>query len=181
MSISARSNFAAANVSTGAGSMSGILVCNLFVDRIYNKLEKKRNRFFPEGRLPIPIFAAFLLVPTIALYGWAPEVHMHVAVLMVAVVLVGVCVVLGIVPMMTYVTDAFGMYSASALTAVLIARCLAGTFLPLAVAPLTDAVGDGWSFTIMAGVCLLLAPVPLLVFKFGANWRQKSWYSMDKE
>lgn len=126
------------------------------------------------------MIGAFLLPPVVALYGWAPELHWHVSVLLISVVLIGTSVVLCIVPMMTYITDAFGMYSASALTAVLMARCLAGTFLPLAVAPLTDMVGDGWGFTIHAGVCLIIAPAPALVYRYGAVWRQRSWYTRDE-
>lgn len=63
--------------------------------------------------------------------------------------------------MMTYVTDGFGLFSASAITAVLITRCLAGTFLPLVTEPLTEKVGYGWGFAILAGGCLLLSPIPV--------------------
>ena len=169
------------NCGIGAGSITAIGVCNLTVDRVYNSLEKKHGKFFPEGRLPLPILAAFLIGPVLLLYGWSTQAEWHIAFLLASVVLLGFCVVFGIVPMMTYVTDAFGLYSASALTAVLIARCLAGTFLPLVVAPIVDEVGYGWAFTIMAAACLVLAPVPVIVFRYGATWRQKSWYTRDEE
>lgn len=80
---------------------------------------------------------------------------------------------------MAYVVDAFGLYSASALTAVLITRCLMSTFLPLLVGPLNDAVGHGWGFTIVAGVCLAVAPIPSLVMRYGEKWRQWSTYTRD--
>lgn len=83
------------------------------------------------------------------------------------------------VPLMTYVTDAFGIYSASALTAVLVTRCLMSTFLPLSVVPVTDALGFGWGFVCFAGMCLLLAPLPLLVMRYGYTWRQRSVYTKD--
>lgn len=83
------------------------------------------------------------------------------------------------VSLMTYVTDAFGIYSASALTAVLVTRCLMSTFLPLSVVPVTDALGFGWGFVGFAGLCLLLAPLPLLVMRFGCAWRQRSIYTKD--
>jgi hypothetical protein len=117
--------------------------------------------------------------------------------LLLSVVLQGYAVILSIVPMLTYVTDAFSIYSASALTAVLITRCLAGTFLPLTTAPLTDRLGYGYGFTCLAAACLALAPIPVskrqlserrtfrltvckpLVMRYGTKWRQRSKYSRD--
>ena len=101
--------------------------------------------------------------------------------MLLAVVLLGFAVILCIVPMMTYITDIFGLYSASALTAVLITRCLMGTFLPLAVAPLTNDIGYGFGFLVMAAACLLLAPVPALVMRYGTRWRQWSAYTKNDQ
>lgn len=83
------------------------------------------------------------------------------------------------VPMMSYVVDAFGLYSASALTAVLIARCLMGTFLPLLTAPLVARLGWGWGFMVLAALCAGLAPVPGVIMRFGGVWRQRSEFSRD--
>ena len=114
------------------------------------------------------------------LYGWAADVPWPVWVLLLAVVLFGFALIFSLVPMMTYVTDAFGLYSASALTAVLVLRCLAGTLLPLATNALTDAIGDGLGYTILAAALLLLAPIPALVMRYGPAWRQRSAYSKDE-
>lgn len=164
--------------------MLGIFTCNRIVDRVYNKLQARHaEATFPEGRLPLVITGAFLLPVTVALYGWAPHLHWPVGVLLLAVVvsqtyklcmlsvivltnrlsqqLQGYSIIISIVPLLTYVTDAFGIFSASALTAVLITRCLAGTFLPLGTAALTDWAGYGWGFTVLAGVCVVLAPIPV--------------------
>ena len=84
-----------------------------------------------------------------------------------------------IVPMMTFITDAFSDYSASAMTAVLITRCLMGAFLPLAVPPLASEIGYGLAFLVLASACLLLAPVPVLIMRFGPTWRQRSEYTKD--
>ncbi|KAK3697494.1 hypothetical protein LTR37_017440 [Vermiconidia calcicola] len=123
----------------GVGSILGIITCDLLVDRLYVKLRKRHgNKIYPEGRLPLVVFGAFTLPSIIALYGWSAAAHLPVAVLLLAVVLMGFAMMCSMVPMLTYVTDAFELYSASALTAVLVTRCLAGTFLPLATSPLTD-------------------------------------------
>ena len=149
------------------------------MDRIYNKLTKRHNGYYPEGRLPLVIAGAFLLPVAVTLYGWTAEANMPVAVFLSTVTLLCIAVVLSIVPLMTYITDAFGMYSASALTAVLISRCLMGAFLPLAVPPLAESVGYGFAFLVLAAACLLLAPVPALVMRYGPRWRQRSTYTSE--
>ncbi len=85
--------------------------------------------------------------------------------------------ILAFVPLMNYVVDAFKLYSASAMTALIVTRCLMGTFLPLAVDPLVKHWGWGWGFTALCGVSLLTASVPLLVYRYGTKWRQRSRYT----
>ncbi|KAF2480130.1 putative major facilitator superfamily transporter [Neohortaea acidophila] len=163
-----------------AGSICGIAICNFVSDWLYIKLEKKHGgRSYPEGRLPLSILGAFFTPLVMFLYGWSADRHWPVWVLLVSVVFVGLVVVTSIVPMMTYITDAFGLYSASALTAVLILRCLAGSFLPLAMPPLTNLVGIGWGFSIIAATLLATAPIPALVMRYGPRWRQRSNYTME--
>lgn len=150
------------------------------MDLIYNRLAKRYDFFYPEGRLPLCIFGAFFLPVAVTLYGGSAGAHWPVAVFLVTVGLMSVSVVCSIVPMMTYITDAFGNYSASAMTAVLITRCLMGAFLPLAVPPLADEIGYGLAFLVLAGACLLLAPIPALIMRYGPTWRQKSSYTQDE-
>ena len=125
------------------------------------------------------MIGASTLPIVVALYGWVTQLHLPVMLLLAAVALMGFTILLGIVPIMAYVVDAYGLYSASALTAVLITRCLMGTFLPLATAHLTDAIGYGLGFTILAVICLVTAPIPLLVMLYGNKWRQRSEYTKD--
>ena len=144
------------------------------MDRIYNKLAKRHGTFYPDGRLPLVIAGAFLLPVAVTLYGWTAEAHMPVAVFLATVTLLCISVVLSIVPMMTFITDAFAKYSASAMTAVLITRCLMGAFLPLTVPPLADSIGYGFAFLVLAAAALFLVPIPVLVMRYGPSWRKKS-------
>lgn len=86
---------------------------------------------------------------------------------------------LATLPLMAYVVDAFGMYSASAMTAVIVTRCLMGTFLPLATEPLIEKFGYGLAFTFLGVLTLGLAPIPIVVMRYGHKWRQRSAYTRD--
>jgi hypothetical protein len=164
----------------GVGSSFGIVVCNLLLDRIYVNMGVANGGIaLPEHRMPLVIASAFLLPASVALYGWTAQEHWPVPILLLSVGLIGFSLLIGMVPLMAYVVDAFGLYSASALTAVLIARCLMSTFLPLAVVPLTEALGYGYGFMVLAASLLALAPIPLAVMRYGSRWRQNSDYTKD--
>lgn len=150
------------------------------MDPVYRSLSKRHGTHYPEGRLPLVICGSILLPLAVALYGWSAEAHAPVMLYLSTVSLLCVAVVLSIVPMMTFITDAFGAYSASATTALLVARCLLGAFLPLTVPPLAQRVGYGWGFSALAAVCLTAAPVPAVVMWLGSAWRQRSAYTGDE-
>lgn len=80
---------------------------------------------------------------------------------------------------MAYVVDAFGLYSASAMTGLIVTRCLMGTFLPLSTGPVVDSLGYGWGFTLFSVGSLCLVPIPVLLFRYGKYLRQHSSYTRD--
>jgi hypothetical protein len=169
-----------ANRDAGVGSIISVIICNSSLDRIYIKLRDLNNGVGqPEFRLPLVIVGGFMLPVASVMYGWVAELRLPVPFLLLTILLIGVTLMLAFLPLMAYVVDAFGLYSASALTAVIVTRCLMGTFLPLATMPLVDKFGWGWGFTILAAVTLGLAPLPVIVFRYGAKWRQRSEYTRD--
>jgi len=115
----------------------------------------------------------------VALYGMVPGDHWPVHVLLIVVALLGVVILMTSIALSSYVVDAFGIYSASAMTIVLIARCLGGTLLPLAIPPLTSALGLGYGFLVLGAIFLVLIPLPVAVMRYGRQWRQKSVYTKD--
>ncbi|KAI7566404.1 hypothetical protein KC319_g5539 [Hortaea werneckii] len=163
-------------ISFSIGSLLGVLTCNLLLDRIYRHLQTTNpNIPKPENKLPLVLISALALPLSILWYG-SVAVPSHPnnptpLPLLLAVILMGFSLLTTIVPLMSYVVDAFSTYSASATTSVLILRCLMGTFLPLTTGPLTDSLGYRGGFGVIAAVCAVLAPVPALVFWFGERWR----------
>lgn len=163
--------------SLGAGASVGIVACNLFIDRIYIKLGKSNQGPLPEFRLPFMIGGSIIFPAIIALYGWAPYAHWPIYALLLVIASLGFVMMLLWVPLASYVVDAFSLYSASAMTMVLIARCLGGTLLPLAIPPLTKAVGLGYGFLLLAAGCVMLIPLPIAIMRYGPRWRQLSQYT----
>ncbi|KAK0930747.1 hypothetical protein LTR91_010506 [Friedmanniomyces endolithicus] len=162
------------------GSALGTIVCNSLLDYINVRLQPPHRPHQPELRLPLAIFGAFTLPLTLALYGWTADLHLPFPVLILSVALMGFTLILGLLPVTSYVVDAFGMYSASAFTAVLITRCLMSTFMPMAAQPLASVWGWGWGMCGLAAVCMALAPVPVVIFRYGGSLRERSTFTKEE-
>lgn len=125
------------------------------------------------------LFGACAFPFVVALYGWSAQLVLPTPIMLSSVMLLGFVLMPTMLPMTAYIVDAFNLYSASSLTAVLISRCLMGTFLPLITAPLKESIGYGWGFMVLAATCAVLAPVPIAVWRYGERWRQSSGYTRD--
>ncbi|KAI1073964.1 MFS general substrate transporter [Whalleya microplaca] len=163
-----------------AGSTISVIFCNFALDRLYVKLRDVHGGVGqPEYRLPLLILGAFTLPFAIALYGWIARWHLPLPILLICVAMVGITLMLGFLPLHAYVVDAFGLYAASGMTAVIVTRALMGTFLPLTAEPLVEKFDYGWGFTILGAVNLSLAPIPIFVYRYGSIWRQRSKYTRE--
>lgn len=170
-------------ITTSVGAVISVAICNSTLDRIYASMKASRGGGVgrPEFRLPMAIAGGVALPAAIALYGWAAQLRLPLPVMLLAAVLVGSALMLAFLPLSAYVVDAFGLYSASAMTGMIVVRCLMGTFLPLLTAPLVDGFGYGWGFTVLAFASLALAPIPAIVLRYGQWWRQFSPYTRSEE
>lgn len=168
--------------STAFGSLIGIMVCKTWLDAIYVKLRDNNNGVgLPEFRLPIAIFGAVTIVPGVALYGWCAEYKWNIYIFLISCVWVRMSLIMSFAPLTAYVVDACGLYSASALTAVIVIRCIAGAFLPLATDKLVNMLGYGYGFSIYALATFSVVAVPVTLFYKGESWRKKSEYTQVEE
>jgi MFS family permease len=172
----------AAFVIFSIGSLLSVLLCNAFLDRIYIALRNRStapDQGKPEYRLPLAVLGAVLLPFSVTAYGWIAHAALPVPLLLASVALLDFTLLTNIIPLQAYVVDACGLYSASAMTGIIVTRCLMGTFLPLATEPLHQVLGYGWGFTVLGGVAAVVAVVPIAVLRYGGEWRQRSEYTKD--
>ncbi|KAI1329425.1 MFS transporter [Xylariaceae sp. FL0255] len=164
-----------------AGSTISVILMNVLVDKVYVILrDRNKGNGVAEFRLPITIIGSFALPLSMALYGWAAELRAPLMLFLFNVGFMGFSLMFMFLPLQAYVVDALGLWAASGMTAVIVTRCLMSTFLPLATEPLVTAFGWGLGLTILAGVLLVLAPIPILIYRYGAHWRQSSSYTKDQ-
>ncbi|KPM44132.1 hypothetical protein AK830_g2419 [Neonectria ditissima] len=169
-------------IALSIGSFVSIAICHTTLDKITIYLRGSPDRpNLPEYRLPLLIVAGLIMPFVMAAYGWIAQYRLSVWIFLTAAAMLDATVLLILIPLSSYVVDAGGVYSASAMTGIIVTRCLMGTFLPLTTAPLVDALGYGWGCTVFSAVSLLLAPIPILIMRYGAKWRQRSEYTRGSE
>ncbi|KAI1820400.1 MFS transporter [Xylaria intraflava] len=163
------------------GSAISLLFMNVLLDKIYVKLRNRhQGAGAPEFRLPLAIVGSFVMPFSVVAYGWASQLHPPLPVLLAITAFIGTSLLPVLLPLHAYVVDAFGLYAASGMTAVIVMRCLMSTLLPLAADPLVRKFDWGVGMSIMGGIGLLLTPIPILVFRYGSRWRQLSHYTKDE-
>ncbi|PHH89384.1 hypothetical protein CDD83_6166 [Cordyceps sp. RAO-2017] len=165
-------------LANGLGTLIGVVICKMCLDSIYVRLSAANKGVGqPEYRLPLIIVGVFTLPPAVALYGWCAEHRLPLSLFLLSAVWIRASMTLAFLPLMPYVVDACGLYSASALTGVIVTRCLAGAFLPLLTTWLTESLGYGWGFTLLGAFSFVVGIIPMLILRYGSRWRQRSEYT----
>lgn len=112
-------------------------------------------------------------------FGWSASLRWPLWVGVTTMVIMRVGMLLSFVPIHAYVVDAFGLFAASAMTAVIVLRCLGAAFLPLLTEYWAGQYGYGLSFTMCGTFTICSLVVPLTIFYKGEKWRQRCKYSMS--
>ncbi|KAF3761189.1 MFS general substrate transporter [Cryphonectria parasitica EP155] len=163
-------------IAGGVGNLIGMFYVSVFSDKIIKNRKAMNLPVRPEDRLhPALTVPSTLLLPTgLIIYGWTADKHVHWIVPMIGNGIMG-CGMMGVfMCCQTYLVDAFTQHAASATAANAVLRSTLGAVLPLCGLQLYDALGLGWGNTLLGGVALLMAPVPILLGIFGERMRNGS-------
>ncbi|KAE8137645.1 major facilitator superfamily domain-containing protein [Aspergillus pseudotamarii] len=136
------------------GQLFGALGVFAMQPWVLRQMERNGGIIMPEWRLPIAIPGA--VAPTIS--G----------------ILTGFGLLTMFLPSIAYVVEARPKKAASAVAAHTFLRSLAGAIFPLFASYMFDALGVEWACTLLGCVAALLIPIPLLLYIYGAQIRNRS-------
>lgn len=156
----------------GVGCVVGVFFCQATLD-IWVKRHMKDGQIKPEQRLPPVIFGGLILPVSLFMYGWTIETHTQWMAPIIATAILSLGLVTTLIPVQSYLVDAFGIYSASAVAGLNVLRNLGGTFFPLAGPPLNNNLGVGWASSVLGFIALAFVPVPLLLMRYGEALRSR--------
>ncbi|KAK7464755.1 hypothetical protein VKT23_005962 [Stygiomarasmius scandens] len=147
-------------VSFGLGSVTGSLLGGRWSDYQLEKLTRKNGgKRYPEMRLRSTVHGLVLFPLCILGYAWIIQERLHVA---------GVFVYTST---LAYLVDSNVGRSS---TAVALNSAFRGTFAFIVTeiaVPMQDGLGDGWMYTIIAGLMVISGLLIVLVMLKGSNWR----------
>ncbi|GES88466.1 major facilitator superfamily domain-containing protein [Rhizophagus clarus] len=127
----------------GIGLMSGSLIGGKLSDYVLSKKMKNRGG------------------------AYVPELRLHSA------WFGGFGTLMAFNPTSTYLVESFPTRSASVVALNNFMRALVAGSMSALAAPLSDAIGTGWTFTLMAGVNVLTITFLIIVYYNGRRWRAK--------
>ncbi|MCJ1400067.1 hypothetical protein MMC11_003270, partial [Xylographa trunciseda] len=156
----------------GISMIIGVILFSVMSDKMLKK-QAGGGAMKPEYRLPLMVYFTPVIPVGFFWYGWSAFAKVHWIVPILGTCFIGIGSLFVIMPAQTYLVDAFGPYSASALAANTVLRSLFGTFLPFAGPPMYAALGLGWGNTLLGFLALAFAPVPWFFYKYGEQMRER--------
>lgn len=136
-------------------------------------IERARMRSLP--------YTFLALIGALIAYGWFLQYGIHLAAPVICQFLIGAAstTVFGITS--TMMVDMYPQNPASATAVINLMRCLMGAGgVALIDRILTSLHGPGWTFTMIALLCLAMAPIPMLEWRYGMKWRLQRAARLEK-
>lgn len=132
-------------------------------------------------RLPTAVLGGPLFVVSLFWVGWTARAGsgVHFAVPMLAGIPFGTGFLLVFQGMLNYLTDAYGVFSASAHAAASTTRSLLAALLPLATAPMFAQLGIAGACSLLGGVSVFVGLVPWLFIAKGERIRAGSQFCLE--
>ncbi|KAK7190218.1 hypothetical protein DPSP01_006750 [Paraphaeosphaeria sporulosa] len=133
----------------------------------------------PEARLPHLIFLAWLIPTALFWFGWTAPPPTHPIVPIAAGVPFGIGFVTIFLGTNAYLSDCYGRFSASAWAANAVLRSLFSAGFPLFARQMYVRMGTPWASSTLAFIAVGLAPVPLVLWKWGGWLRGRSRFHIS--
>ncbi|KAJ4424406.1 hypothetical protein N0V82_000927 [Gnomoniopsis sp. IMI 355080] len=156
-------------------------ITNIWQERYYQrKVHKSGGKNVPEARVePTGKIAAIIFPISLLCFAWTTDPNIQPMAPVLASALWGWSFYSLILMTFTYTEDAYKTFSASALAGIGLIRNLFGAAFPLFAHGLFTKLGYEWAGTLLAGLALVLVPIPFVLSRYGRVLREKSPWARE--
>lgn len=168
-------------IGPGLGFVVAVRLLVPRIDDVYKRLTRRSRDGAPkpEYRLPLANIGAVLMPVSLFWFAWTVQTRQHWFVTIASTFFYGLGQVVIINCTQNYYIDAFERYAASAVAAGALFRSVCGGVVPLFAPSLFKSLGYGWGISVFALVGVVLAPAPMLFFRYGERIRTRFSVKID--
>ncbi|KAF7373494.1 Vacuolar DHA amino acid exporter [Mycena sanguinolenta] len=160
-------------LSFGLGTLAGSVLGGRWSDvKLASLTTANGGVSYPEMRLKSTMFGFILVPPSVLAYGWVSAKHVNVAAMCTFLFLSGFFMIWAYTSTLAYIVDANNGRSAAAVATNSAFRGVAAFVATEVAVPLQDSLGDGWLYTIWAGLLVFVGLLVWLVVHKGGAWRE---------
>jgi multidrug resistance protein len=144
------------------------------------KVDKKRGedmRRFPIERARLPVVFPLLYsgMTVLIVYGWVLHNNGPLPAVLVLLFFIGLLCNGSYNSMNTLLVDLFPKTPATAIAANNLARCWMGAGGTAIITLILNALGRGWTFTLVGLLVIAASPMPWILLRWGPAWREERW------
>ncbi|TVY60679.1 Efflux pump FUB11 [Lachnellula suecica] len=157
------------------GITIGPITALLFGERYFQKkLKENGYKNTPEARVFLGKIAGITFPISLFWFAWTCYTSIHWIVPILASAFWGWSFYMLILMTYTYTEDSYKTYSASALAGIGLIRNVAGAGFPLFATQMYGRLGNQGATSLLAGLAVLMVPIPFLFTKYGRRLREAS-------
>lgn len=155
-------------------------ITNLYFDKRYLRIIKKKGKLVPEERL-LPMMIGAVAFPCglfwVAWTGQYPH-KVHWIVPTIGTFFIGFGLMCIFLPSFSYLVECYLPYVPSAVAGNTIVRYFFGAIFPLFARQMFERLKVNWGGSLLGFISVLLLPIPFLFYKYGQLLRDKSRYAL---
>jgi predicted MFS family arabinose efflux permease len=164
----------------GLGFLTAVWFLVPRIDSVYNNLAARNGgKAKPEYRLPLANIGAVFIPISLFWFAWTVELHAHWFASIAATYFYGIGQVMILNTCQNYYIDSFEKYAASAIAAGAAFRSILGGVTPLFAPAVFEKLGYGWGVSVFAFLSVVIAPAPLVFYRYGDKIRERFWIDLD--
>ncbi|CAG8505488.1 11224_t:CDS:2 [Diversispora eburnea] len=157
-----------------AGYMIGSFIGGKYSDIVLSKCKALNGGVsYPEMRLNSSWLGVIGVPISFLAYGWFIQWRLNIILPLITMFFGGFSTYLTFNSTSTYLVDAFPGRSASAIAVSNFLRGISAAFASLISIPLEDALGTGWTYTLLVVITVFSTSCLILVYLRGKVWRER--------